>query len=613
MSARAPSPARAFGGGSWRRKAPSAAASPAATAPPTPLKVPSPKKRAPSPVKPSGGSGNKPAAGQVRPSYEHSEAALNARSDDLTAKMRAWAHQMDDKYKDQDGGGPVATVTVTVHALTGMELAEPFWMAAVSGSVDETGTATPLAEGTASSWPPRGAPSWSSEPLKLPVHDLSADLLLLLCESEGTEAPKACVGRVVVPLTEVLPANPFGGRPRPIKVWADIFPPAPQYAGGQVATTLDAALPSVVGSGMAVATAGQQGRALVSVALELGEGQSVLSSYVSVPPFDALQEPEQSARHERPPLAPERVQILAARLQAFTDAGPVPACVRHAQTTSPWGFGLVLLAMAYWAAYHLYLSTVPWWCLALYVVNGVAVRMVGHAHTEPWEPSRPPARSDAAQAELPAVVNAQGLGNVGLSAEERLRKLEGALRPLLASLEGLVSAAERLAAMPTAGDARATLLAFVPLVCATMACAAALYVVSACVLIAGGPQNFVFEVAAGLFVWNLASYHQREIRSCTGDDDGDEDSQRAAAAKNPFAPVTAHMRESAAQRSLEMAEDGEWLDSERRTAISGTVSSIWQNIFLRVPDAPTQVHRAIARAALTDADDSRGGHCLPCL
>lgn len=538
----------------------------------------------------------------------HSEAVLNARSDDLTAKMRAWAHQIEDNYSEEDA--PAGSVTVTVHAVTGLDLLEPFWMAAVSGSVDETGTATPLEEAMASGWPPKGAPSWSSEPLTLPVHDVSSDLLLLLCEAEGTEAPKACIGRVVLPLTELLPIHPFGGQPRPIKVWADIFPPAPEFAGGQVHATLAASHPRIVGSGMPVAMAGQQGRALISVSLSLSEGVSAFSAYVNTTPFDAQQEIEGSARHERPPLAPERITILAERIGSIAASGLVPACVRHARETSPWGFGLLLLAMAYWGCYHLYLSTFPWWLLALYTLNGAAVAGIGYAHTEPWEVSRSPNQSDAP--EHPPV-STGGLGTVGLSTEARLRKLEDTLRPLLGTLEGYASAIERVSAMPMAGDVRATVLAFLPLVFLTAVAAAGLYVVSAFVLIAGGPQSFLFDASVVLFVWNLAVYHHREIRACAGDDDLSEDSQRIAAAKNPFAPVAQHLRASAAQRSLEQAEDGEWLDSERRTAVASTVSSIWRNIYLRVPDVPTQVHRAIARAALTDAEEGGRKGCLPCL
>ena len=582
-----------------RREEAAAAAAAAAVAKPPPS---SPPKSSP-PKSPS----KKPAPSKLANVPERKEELLLATSDDLTAKMRAWAHQVETSYANSDG--PSATVTVTIHAVTGVDLQEPFWMAAVSGSVDETGTATPLEEASPSGWPPKGCPSWSAEPLTLPVHDVSSDLLLLLCESEGTAATRACIGRVVVPLTELLPLNPFGGQPVPQKLWADIFPPAPEYACGQVHATFGAALDSVRATGMPVAAAGQQGRALISVSLEMHK--DLLTSYCNVAPFDALADHPGSSRHERPPLAAERILLAMDRLHAIAADGLTPAAVRVARKQSPWLMGLAMLGMAYWACYDLYLSTVPWWLLALYVLNCYAVRAQGLGPTEPWEPTRPPPRSDAASNSIEEMQ--PGMGLIGMSAEAKLQRLEESLLPVVQSLESLASNLERAATAPLASDPRAAVMALLPIAFGAFCAAAALYVVSAFVLIAGGPQNFVFEVAAGLFVWNLASYHQREIWSCTGDDDGDEDSQRAAAAKNPFAPVTAHMRESAAQRSLEMAEDGEWLDSERRTAISGTVSSIWQNIFLRVPDVPTQVHRAIARAALTDADDSRGGHCLPCL
>ena len=525
-----------------------------------------------------------------------------AASDDLTAKMRAWAHQVEKSYGRNE---PAGSLTVTVQALTGIDgqVQEPFWMAAVSGSVDEMGTGTRLKAATESL--PKGTLSWSEEPLTLPVHDIASDLLLLLCESEGTAATRACVGRVVLPLADLLPLNPWAAGVQ-TQVWADVFPPAAEYGAGQVHPTLAATLEAVPGSGMARPPSGQAGKALIS--LDLALNKNPFSAYMSTAPFDSHMEHPGSSRHERPPLAPERLLLVASRFDDLFKHGLTPACVRYARSSSPWIMGGLLFAAVFLGCYHTTLATSPWLLLLLYVLNAISLRALTHASPPAWESSRTEPRSeDPSHLEG---AREPGVGLVGATADVRLRRLEDTLAPLLVSLEALASNLERCTTAPVAADPRAAILSLLPIVSMVAASCMCLYIVSAFILIAGGPKDFVFDAGAVLFLWNLAAFHHRELKECMGteDDLDDLEQERSEAAKNPFA---ARARSAtAAQRSLEAAEDGEWLDSERRSAASNLASSLWRNIWERIPDAPTQAHRAIAKSANQPVDAAGGGPCL---
>ena len=105
------------------------------------------------------------------------EADLLRRSDDLTAKMRVWAYQANAQYATRT---PPRGNSLTINAITGGPKPRPFGLPPC-GSVEETGTSTPLAQGTADGLAPQGCPSWSDEPVTLTVHDLSTDVLLFLC------------------------------------------------------------------------------------------------------------------------------------------------------------------------------------------------------------------------------------------------------------------------------------------------------------------------------------------------------------------------------------------------------------------------------------------------
>ena len=197
-----------------------------------------------------GGPTSLASAAKPPPSDRSEDVLLNRVSDDLTAKVRAWAHRVEAQYTG-DEAAP-SSLAVKILAATGLDhLGEPFWFAAVAGSVGETGSPSPLAEGLGpKEVPPAGTPSWRDEPLVIPVHDLTSDLLLFLCEADGTSATRACVGRVVLPLTDLLPLNPCAGSEVGARVWAEIFPPAPAYAAGSVHATYAPARHDLPGYGM---------------------------------------------------------------------------------------------------------------------------------------------------------------------------------------------------------------------------------------------------------------------------------------------------------------------------------------------------------------------------
>ena len=138
-------------------------------------------------------------------------------SSDLNQKLAAWEEHSRALYANSV---PAASVSVTVLAATGLPSSEPYWIASVNGYSSETGLPTVL-ETAVKGEAPRGAPSWSMEPLNLPVYDLTSDVLLLLCDgAPGDATNRRCVGRVVLPLSDLLPLNPLGcgEEPQPLQV-----------------------------------------------------------------------------------------------------------------------------------------------------------------------------------------------------------------------------------------------------------------------------------------------------------------------------------------------------------------------------------------------------------
>ena len=278
------------------------------------------------------------------------EGPLEKISDDLTTSLSAWSGQAERVYGDAP---PIAELTVTILAATGLSktVQEPFWLASVAGEADETGTSAQLDAPLLQA--PAGAPSWQADPLTLVVHDVTSDLLLLLCESAGTDAARACVGRAVIPLTELLPPIPFLLQPEPRQLWVDIFPPASEAAPLTVAPRLEASWLSVDTSGMEKPA--QQGRVLVRVMLSLK--RSLVGAYLRDPPFDPSAGitrglsggRSDGPRANRPTVTAERLQVTAARVHALTRVS-VPACVRLAGRR-PWSSGGALVFLAGWLCF----------------------------------------------------------------------------------------------------------------------------------------------------------------------------------------------------------------------------------------------------------------------
>ena len=283
-------------------------------------------------------------------------------SADLESTLDAWKTQAERGYGDT---APAAQVTVTIIAATGVSksVEEPFWVAAISGAEAETGASEPFEVGNAQI--PKGAPSWQNAPLKLAVHDITADLMLLLCEAGGTSARRACVGRAVLPLSELLPLMPFGVQPAAFESWIDILPPASEYALGTVQPTFGAAIDTVDASGMPRPP--QKGRAFIRVGLTLR--RALMSAYMSTLPFDAAAGVRADARASRSIMPPERVQIACHRANAMLEGCTLPACVRMAGRR-PLTSGGALLVLIGWLCFGVTAPMLPWWLLAAWAVNG---------------------------------------------------------------------------------------------------------------------------------------------------------------------------------------------------------------------------------------------------
>ena len=114
-------------------------------------------------------------------------------SDTLTYQLETMKARQQALYGDAP---PAASVSVTVMAGTNLPSAEAYWIASVGGSTCETSLPGHFETGVKDA--PKGAPSWSSEPLTLPVHDVTSDLVLLLCDKASGAAHRRCVGRVVL-------------------------------------------------------------------------------------------------------------------------------------------------------------------------------------------------------------------------------------------------------------------------------------------------------------------------------------------------------------------------------------------------------------------------------
>lgn len=529
---------------------------------------------------------------------------------DLDHKLGGWKAQQETLY---GGASPSASVTVTVLAATGLATAEPFWIAAVAGESAETGGATHFETGLESA--PRGAPSWSSEPLTLAVHDVTSDLLLLLCDTNGGDGARRCVGRVVVPLSDLLPLSPFGSNATPAsQMWAAIFCPGPEYAPGTVYPLLTSAVDGVPGAGLIPPNALPslvQGAALLRI--EYSMHTSLASALLLSPPFDPTLVPSIDPVAQRPIVPPERVLLAAHRLG--TALNGLPALIR-VLATKPWTAGLTLLALTGWLLFGCSPPLLPWWSLTAWLCNGVAIRFLV-TPSAPWEPARP-----------------GGYRTFTLSsADEKLALLERALAPYLGVIETAASSLERLATAPAALEPRVALLAALPLLLLTglvsVAFAAGWLVVS----LLGGLRSFFFLAVALCLTLNAATFHRNEIyawlgaRGMAGDgvellDDeetaagGGSGPRRGgsgspgggvrplAAWTDPAVATNALLPPHGASSSSVSFEDDTWLGDATRTlataglSLSASAYAIVSNLAGRFPDDPTATNRAIARSAM---------------
>jgi len=374
-----------------------------------------------------------------------------------------------------------------------------------------------------------------------------------------------------------------------------------------VHTSFTPALASVPGSGMprpmmsVGALERPQAKALLEVSLAL-EG-AILGSYISVPPFDANAEVAGSRRHERPPLAPERIQMTEQRVRAIVGALVAPAALRLARVR-PWSVGGTLLAMAYAVCFHVSLPLLPSWLLLLYVINGVCLRLLGLNDAEPFEPARNGRSEDPAHARAYTTP-----GGALPPAAERLRSLEDFLLPLLREVEGYCSACERFASAPLSGDGRASLLAMLALGALTLLGTMLLTVASAAIILAGGPSAAVFDACFIVFAMHIAAFHGISFKDCGETKLSAAEQRRLSAARNnPFG--AGGQKVSACAVTIdEEADGGAFLDDERQKHLS----TMWSSAWMRLPDLPTQLHRAIARDAIIDLDNPGAKGCLAML
>ena len=465
---------------------------------------------------------------------------------------------------------PAASVTVTVVTATGLPTAEPTWVCMVSGASAET-----------SSLP-------SSQPLTLPVHDVTSDVLLLLCD--GAATARRCIGRVVLPLADLLPLNPCGAAPEPLQVWARVFPPAPDGTM-RSSPLLTPAIDGVPGSGMAMSPASQP-VPLALVRIELSLHASLPSAYLLSPPFDAVAATDARApsRGEAATLVtPERTVAAAHRLiDALSTA---PALIRLSKT-HPWTSGLAILLLAGWLCFACAPPALPWWLFTAWILNGASCRLLSRTPS-PWEPQ-----------------HAGGGGGVramgdASSAEARRARLEAALLPIVMAAEGLASTCERLSSVAAMNDPRAAALTLIAAVIAATIASVILGVLWVAAAAVGGGPAAVFCSVALAVVLNAMSHHRAELYAWLGargetDDDADD-----GPSGRPRGVTFAARAISTSHVVADLVNPADAMDS--MGSCWRQLESITANVFRRVPDARMQAHRAMARAALQVEGGKAGG------
>ena len=331
-----------------------------------------------------------------------------------------------------------------------------------------------------------------------------------------------------------------------------------------------------------------QPKALIELTLSVNG--SVAGAYCSQPPFDATVQHEGSSRHDRPPVHPERIHLAQSRFLALSSALTSPAIVRLSNSR-PWASGLALLAAAFVLAFYVSLPALPTWLLAMYILNAAALKLLQSPPADVWEPHlSTQARPSDAPSHSRTFISPDGSLP---PAPDRLKALEDAVLPILATIESACSAAERFATAPLSADPRASIAFALPLLGVLFAATLGCTLASMAILLAGGARPAFFYVCVMLFVLRLASHHHRELRECLGGNTGDavDSSELLAAARtNPFARPTPGRAPSTTAAP----------DTDRYKPFA----NVWRNLWLRIPDGPTQTHLAIARGAIQPAAEA---------
>jgi hypothetical protein len=557
-----------------------------------------------------------------------SDLALPA-TDDLTLKLEGWRSQQMDLYGEAH---PAATVTVTVLAATGLTSPDLYWVATCAGSAASTGPSTHYETGLESA--PRGAPSWSSEPLALDVHDVTSDLVLFLCDASPHDGSRRCVGRVVVPLCDFLPplfscaGMVFGSAPAQQQLWSAIVSPGPGYHPNGAHPLLSSAVPGVAGAGLVepgniirmradseaagdAATPLVHGAALLRVDFALES--SLPRALLGAPPFDpALVLSVDGATGVRL-IPPQRALLVIHRL-ASALRGP-PALVRLL-ATRPWTAGLVIAALSFWLCFGMSLALFPWWLALLWVANGVAIRQLATVPT-PWETRSPAAKPRSGRPhggrheEEPAVVPA-----ATLPADQRCAALEATLDPILTSIEATASWLERAAHVPALLEPRSSTLALALLLPLVSLASAALGALSLLVGLVGGAASFVFLAICVALLLNAATFHRDEIYAWLGsngalerlqgeDEDEVESGDWAPGRRDRHIQQQQQQQQPAVRFGLDdpIPAAPPTVFNDATDVLASSWTSLWRravdavvNVCARVPDAPTAISRAIARA-----------------
>ena len=533
-------------------------------------------------------------------------------TDELSAKIAAWQARASTLYASSPAAGEVRATVVSVQGLP--QGKSFFWVAHTAGQAAETGApAAGRARGGA------GGQSWAAQPVSLRVYDPAADLTLFLCE-RGEGGARRCVGRVVVPMTQLLPLNPLRS-PRPLEVWATVFPPAAEYdAARGVHAKLLERHPAVPGLGMAAGDhpratwPGEMAQALIRIELILS--RSLLGVYLLQPPFDPLGGPAEPSVDEatsQRAVAPALVQAAEARLLSCVLQPPAALRLAHKQ---PW-LGYVLAGMLWPPCFGMPAAWWPWWALVLWLINGVAYGWLRSTSAAlglapkrvlvPWEPPPPPPAPAARASNVDEA-----------SAAERLASLQLLAEAQHARFAALASIVERAITAPAFADPRAATLLVLPLLAATAVASFACGLLGLIASLVGGLGGLIFSAGLIAALTNSALYYKKEIFEWAGASlprrrpsaDGLPDDINGISSSRLLPPgsldsatsgLTADQLEVARAAQAQAARAAEATASAAGKALAKSLSVV-RNLCGRVPDEQEEAHRAIALAAMRRAE-----------